>query len=239
MTEEKDTLKKIDGTIDIVEKIFTQFTEVLKSARDELTELEKDKETLSQETKLLENEKIQLEQEKNKLEIEKKELEQEKIQLVTDKDALEKETEKLEKEKKEQDQKIGSLTEEQQRLLKEYETLKVELKKLAKIAEESHEAEFNFERIRALLSIYAVLIEEIWQGQPHYRILLALHGDKEEMTRDEIQKTTGISGVMVIRAIHELDNVDLVEFDEDSGIIKLKKRLFNKKDLEEKEIATE
>ncbi|MHA1689612.1 MAG: hypothetical protein ACTSUN_09805 [Promethearchaeota archaeon] len=55
------------------------------------------------------------------------------------------------------------------------------------------------------------------------------------MSRDAIQKTTGISGVMVLRAIHELANVNLIEFDEESGIIRLKKRLFDKKDLEEKE----
>ena len=34
--------------------------------------------------------------------------------------------------------------------------------------------EFNFERIKALLSIYTVLIEKIFQGQPHYRILSSI-----------------------------------------------------------------
>ena len=133
------------------------------------------------------------------------------------------------------DQKIGSLTEEQQRLLGEYESLKVELKKLAKVAEEAEETEFNFERIKALLTIYAVLIEEIWQGQPHYRILLVLHGDKEEMSREEIKKTTGISGAFVLRAVQELAKVDLVEYNEDTSTVKLKRRLFKREELEEKE----
>ena len=234
-SEGKDTLKIIDGTLEAVEKIFNQFTDVLRTARKELMELEKDREKLSKETKYLESAKSQLEESKNKLETEKMELEQEKNHLEKDKNQLEEETKKLEKEKKERDMKIGSMTEEQERLLKEYESLKVDLKKLAKIAEESQEAEFNFERIKALLSIYAVLIDEIWQGQPHYRILLALHGDKEEMSRDSIQKTTGISGVMVLRAIHELTNVGLLDFDENSGMLRLKKRLFDKKDLEHKD----
>jgi hypothetical protein len=108
------------------------------------------------------------------------------------------------------------------------------LSKLEKIAEESQEAEFNFERIKALLSIYAVLIEKIWQGQAHYRIILTLHGDKEAMTREEIKNTTGVAGAFVIRAVNELANVDILDYDEETGLVKLKQRLFAKKALKEK-----
>ena len=217
MSEEKQTKDVIDDTIAAVEHI----VDSLKQAKEELIKLERDKEALSNETKSLEEE--------------KEELEAEKQQLENDKIKLEEETKKLEKEKEERDQKIGSLTEEQQRLLGEYESLKVELKKLAKVAEEAEETEFNFERIKALLTIYAVLIEEIWQGQPHYRILLVLHGDKEEMSREEIKKTTGISGAFVLRAVQELAKVDLVEYNEDTSTVKLKRRLFKREELEEKE----
>ncbi len=216
MTEEKNTIKVIDDTIDAVQKII----EALNTAKSELNKLEQEKEKLSNDTKSLEND-------KNKLEAEKKQLEE-------DKKALEEATKKLEQEKAERDQRIGSLTEEQQRLLKEYESLKVELTKIAKVAEQAEESEFNFERIKALLSIYAVLIDEIWQGQPHYRILLSLHGEREQMTRDDIKMTTGISGVMVLRAIHELANIDLVDFDEDTDVVKLKRRLFEREALEDK-----
>lgn len=224
MSDEKNTLNVIDDTIKAVENI----NEVLKIAKTELIKLENDKEKLSNETKLLENEKQQLEEEKNKLEIEKKQLEQ-------DKAYLEEETKKLEQEKKERDLKIGTLTDEQARLLKEYESLKVELTKLAKASEEAEESEFNFERVKALLSIYAVLIEDIWQGQPHYRILLTLHGEKEEMTREEIKNTTGIGGAFVLRAVQELANVDLLEYNDETSTVKLKRRLFKKEDLSAKE----
>ena len=100
--------------------------------------------------------------------------------------------------------------------------------------EEAEHAEFNFERVRALLSIYSVLVSEIWQGQPHYRILMVLHGQKLTMSREEIKNTTGISGAFVLRAIQELAKVGLVEYDMDTNIVKLKKRLFPKKALEEK-----
>jgi len=227
MSEEKETLKIIDGTLKTVEDIFNQFSNVLRTAKRELIDLEKDKVKLSNETLLLEKEKNQLEKEKSELEAEKRQLEQ-------DKNILEEEAIKLEKEKQERDKKIGALTEEQVKLLDEYEKLKIELQKFAKAAAEAEESEYTFERIQALLSIYTVLIEKIFQGQPHYRILEVLHGDKEEMTRDELKNTTGISGAFILRAVQELDRVELIEYDMERGTAKLKKRLFLKKALEEK-----
>ena len=54
------------------------------------------------------------------------------------------------------------------------------------------------------------------------------------MTRDQIKNTTGIGGAFVLRSIQELAKVGLVDYDMDTGISKLKKRLFPKKALEEK-----
>ncbi|MHA1492315.1 MAG: hypothetical protein ACTSRI_22010 [Promethearchaeota archaeon] len=210
----KDTLNILEGTIKAVEDI----TKVLKKAKDELIKLDKDKVRLKNEMLLLEGEKEQLEAEKLKLEQDTKNLKQETI--------------KLEKEKQERDQKIGAMTEEQLKLLDEYKALKVELKKFAKAAAEAEETEFNFERIKALLSIYTVLIDKIFQGQPHYKILEVLHGGKEKMTKDELKNTTGIGGIFILRSVQELDKVGLVEYDVDNGTAKLKKRLFPKKALE-------
>ena len=227
MSDEEKTLSAIDETIQAAEANFKEFIEVLENSRTELVKLENDKKELSQEKEKLENEKKQLESEKSSLESEKKLLELDKMKL-------EESTEKLEKEKQERDQKIGDLTGEQMKLLDEYKKVKVELKKFMIATEEAEHAEFNFERIRALLSIYTVLVSEIWQGQPHYRILIALHGDKEVWTRDEIKNTTGIGGAFVLRSVQELAKVDLVDYDMDTQSVKLKKRLFPKKALEEK-----
>ena len=227
MSEKDNTLNIIDKTLNGVETYFQEFIEVLKKARNELAELEQEKSTLRQETDVLAKEKIKLESEKSSLESEKKLLELDKMKL-------EESTEKLEKEKQERDQKIGDLTGEQMKLLDEYKKVKVELQKFMTSAEEAENAEFNFERVRALLSIYSVLVSEIWQGQPHYRILKMLHGDKETMTRDEIKNTTGIGGAFVLRSIQELAKVELVDYDMDTQRVKLKKRLFEKKALDKK-----
>ena len=225
---DKNTLNIIDGTLRSVEENFKKFIDVLETAKNELIILENDKAQLSHDKELLENEKRQLEQATIMLEKDKDSLEKEKQLLETAKL-------KLEKEKEEKEQKIGELTSEQLRLLDEYKNLKIELKKFMKIAQDQEESEFNFERIKALLSITMLLIQEIWQGQPHYRILLTLHGDKEEMTRDQIKNTTGISGAMVLRAVHELVKIDVLEYDEERSLVKLKKRLFDKKALEKKD----
>ena len=228
MKDEDKTLNVIDETIQAAESSFKEFIEVLEKSRTALLNLEKDKVDLSKEKERLQNEKIQLEEDKVKLERETQ-------QLEIDKKNLEEATKKLELEKQERDQKIGSLTEEQMKLLDEYQKVKVELQKFMETAAEAESAEFNFERVRALLSIYTVLVSEIWQGQPHYRILLTLHGEQEEMTRDQIKTTTGIGGAFVLRSIQELAKVGLVEYDMDTGVAKLKKRLFPKKSLEEKD----
>jgi len=225
---DKNTLNVIDGTLRSVEENFKKFIEVLETAKNELIILENDKAQLSHDKELLESEKEQLEQATIMLEKDKASLESQKQLLETEK-------QKLEKEKEEKEEKIGELTSEQLRLLDEYKNLKIELKKFMKIAQDQEESEFNFERIKALLSITMLLIQEIWQGQPHYRILLTLHGEREEMTREQLKNTTGISGAMVLRAIHELVKIDLVEYDEERSLVKLKKRLFEKKALENKE----
>ncbi|MFX0074968.1 MAG: coiled-coil domain-containing protein [Candidatus Hermodarchaeota archaeon] len=220
MSEKKHASEIIENSLRSVEDNFKQFIEVLETAKTELVTLEKDKEQLSRDKKTLEEQKVQLEQDKSKLE--------------KDKQILEEETHKLELEKREKDQKIGTMTEEQKRLLKEYEKVKVELAKFAKLAEEAESQEFDFERITALLSIFRVLVEKIWQGQPHYRVLIALHGEKKTMTREELKNTTGIGGAYVLRAVQELANVKLVDHDIDTGKVTLRQRLYSKTALEEK-----
>ncbi|MFX0057641.1 MAG: hypothetical protein ACFE85_11555 [Candidatus Hodarchaeota archaeon] len=217
---DKNILNVIDGTLRSVEENFKTFIDVLETARKELIILENEKAQLSHDKQLLEGEKQQLEEATKMLEAEKEELERAKN--------------KLEQETKEKEQKIGTMTEEQQRLLNEYEKVKVELSKFARLAEEAESQDLNFEKIQALLSIFRVLVEKIWQGQPHYRVLKVLHGEKEVMTRDELKNTTGIGGAYILRAVQELANVDLVEHDIDKRTVTLRQRLYAKEALDKK-----
>jgi len=227
MSEKKNAIEIIENSLRSVEDNFKQFIEVLETAKTELIVLEKDREHLSRDKELLEGEKLQLEQATKMLEADKSQLELEKTNLENEK-------KKLEQEKQERDQKIGSLTEEQKRLLKEYASLKVELKKFAKLAEEAESQDLDVERITALLSIFRVLVEKIWQGQPHYKVLKVLHGERKVMTREELKNTTGIGGAYILRAVQELANVDLIEHNIDTGTVTLKQRLYSKEAMEKK-----
>jgi len=227
MSEKKNATEIIENSLRSVEDNFKQFIEVLETAKTELVMLEKDREHLSRDKELLEGEKLQLEQATKMLEADKTQLELEKANLENEK-------KKLEQEKQERDQKIGSLTEEQKRLLKEYASLKVELKKFAKLAEEAESQDLDVERITALLSIFRVLVEKIWQGQPHYQVLKVLHGERKVMTREELKNTTGIGGAYILRAVQELANVDLIEHNIDTGTVTLKQRLYSKEAMEKK-----
>ncbi len=65
---------------------------------------------------------------------------------------------------------------------------------------------------------------------------MTLHGDKEKKSREQIKNTTGIAGAMVLRAVHELAKIGVLEYDEDTAMVTLKKRIFAKKSLKEKNV---
>ncbi|MHA1473982.1 MAG: hypothetical protein ACTSQ5_02220, partial [Promethearchaeota archaeon] len=143
------------------------------------------------------------------------------IALGHQKKILEEQKIELEEKAKEQEQEISGLTNDQMILLSEYESVKEELEKITLMA--SGENEFRIEDMRATLSIYRILLEEIYSSQPHFKVLFLLHGATDEMSIDQI------GGVAILRAVHELNRAELINFDEDTHVVKLVKRFFPKK----------
>lgn len=214
MDEPRSDVEELDKGLELIknteEKFGTMFSEIsriLKSTKHHLSKLDYEKEILT-------NEKVSLEREKNE---------------------INKEKEKLRHEKEQKEEQLVDITGQQKKLLKEYEILKQDLKKFQDLASEAENQEFNFKEIQNLLKIYAVLITEIWGGQPHYRILNLLHGDKERMSREDIKNATGISGAMVLRSLHDLRQSNLIEYDDETGKAVLIKRLFPKESEKERE----
>ncbi len=164
----------------------------------------------------------------NQLEIEKEDIQTAKRSLEQEKNELQTEARILKIESREKEEKIGELTSNQKELLKEYEILKEELKSFQEIATAAVRKEFDFEEIKNLLKIYGVLISEIYDATPHYRILDLLHGDKEEMSKEDIKGATGITGAMVLHAIFDLRKANLITYDEETGLAKLVRRIFTK-----------
>lgn len=132
----------------------------------------------------------------------------------------------LEEDKQKKDDTISQLSSEQEDMLQRYSEIEGELKKFTSLVQQYEGKELNFEDIKASLAIFTILVEKIFQGQPHARILYTLHGGASAMTRDQLKNATGIAGAMVLRAVHELAKANLVDYDENTGTVKLVKRFY-------------
>jgi len=132
----------------------------------------------------------------------------------------------LEEEKQKKDEKISQLSSDQEEILERYSEIEGELKKFTSLVSTFQDKELNFEDIKASLAIFTILVEKIFQGQPHARILYTLHGGATSMTRDQLKNATGIAGAMVLRAVHELARANLVDYDENTGMVRLLKRFY-------------
>ncbi len=115
------------------------------------------------------------------------------------------------------------------KLLKEYEQVKEELEKFAKVA--SDDGIIKLEDMKETLAVYRILLEDIFQSQPHFKVLHVLHGDADSMSFDQLKGATGISGVGILHACHELAAASLIDFDTDTKYVKLIRRLFPKREL--------
>ncbi|TET11878.1 MAG: hypothetical protein E3J86_01695 [Candidatus Thorarchaeota archaeon] len=82
--------------------------------------------------------------------------------------------------------------------------------------------------ISDLLAIYITLIETVFYGKPHARILYTLHDVKTAITRKNITSSTGIQPAAVLKAVHDLVAADLVSYDEESQDVKLTKDVLRK-----------
>jgi DNA repair exonuclease SbcCD ATPase subunit len=81
--------------------------------------------------------------------------------------------------------------------------------------------------VQELLALYIALLEDVFSGQPHAKALFILHGAKKEMAREAITKTAGHEATAIRKALGDLDRAGLIEYDVETGIARLKKRLYS------------
>jgi len=145
----------------------------------------------------------------------KKELDQ-KEELIAEKEKL-----LLEREER-----LSQADLHRQQLEFDYISLETEFKKVSELFQEmSGKQEVTLD-VKQLLSIYITLLEKVFAGQPHAKILYLLHGGKSKMTREELTKTSGFSPAIVLHTLNELNRAELVRFDIEEGIAELKNRIF-------------
>ncbi len=79
-----------------------------------------------------------------------------------------------------------------------------------------------------LLAVYITLIETVFYGKPHARILYTLHDVKTAIPRKNLQSSTGIQPATVLKAVHDLANADLVKYDEETQEVELAKDILRR-----------
>ena len=120
-------------------------------------------------------------------------------------------------------------------IVKERDELRAEMdeitSKLSRVSELYRETSAEKEALQEkvdvsdLLGIYIVLLETVFYGKPHARILYTLHDIKKPITRKNLADSSGIMPAQVLKAIHDLANENLVSYNEDDQQVTLKKEI--------------
>ncbi|MHA1468920.1 MAG: hypothetical protein ACTSSP_00010 [Candidatus Asgardarchaeia archaeon] len=169
--------------------------------------------------KTIEKEKERVEKELSYLRKENKEL-REKIE------ELQERTKSASEKEKEYKEKMDALIKENENLKRELNEISEQFSRISKMYQEISKERTEVKNISNLLKIYITLLEDVFYGRPHARILWLLHETRERMTRQALNNTLGFQPAVILRAIQELRNADIVAYDEETGEVSLKKRIF-------------
>jgi outer membrane murein-binding lipoprotein Lpp len=127
------------------------------------------------------------------------------------------------------DDEIAAIINERDELKAEMEQINSQLEKVSELYRETSAEKEKLEEkvdVSDLLAIYIVLIEQIFGGKPHARVLYTLHNAQAAITRKNIISSTGIMPTAVTKAVHDLRNADLVTYDDETQEVKLIKDIF-------------
>ncbi|MFW9788698.1 MAG: hypothetical protein ACFFE2_06610 [Candidatus Thorarchaeota archaeon] len=124
-----------------------------------------------------------------------------------------------------------ALQRERDELRREMDEINEQLGRVSELYREaSAEKEALQEKVDVsdLLAIYITLIETVFYGKPHARILYTLHDVKTAITRKNIVSSTGIQPAAVLKSVHDLVAADLVSYDEDTQEVELTKDILRR-----------
>ncbi|MHA1992395.1 MAG: hypothetical protein ACW981_07170 [Candidatus Hodarchaeales archaeon] len=111
-------------------------------------------------------------------------------------------------------------------LMESYLSVQDELNRISSLYTELTGKEDSSIDIKHILSVYVTLLEDVFEGKPHAKMLLVLNGEKNQISRQDLNKTLGFSAAIVLHSIHELQRANLIDYDEESGLVTLKEKLY-------------
>jgi chromosome segregation ATPase len=120
---------------------------------------------------------------------------------------------------------FSQLSSEKETVQNERDSLAEELQRVGKLYEELTGKQAKQEDVRGILSIYITLMEEVFSGRAHFKVLSVIHGEKEIWKRSELVKSTGISEIKLRSVIGDLVRANMIEYNEEEATLKLIKRV--------------
>ncbi len=126
---------------------------------------------------------------------------------------------------------VDAIRAERDELKKEMDEITGQLGRVSELYREASDEKDALQEkvdVSDLLAIYITLIETVFFGKPHARILYTLHDVKTAIPRKNIQTSTGIMPAAVLKAIHDLANADLVKYDEETQEVELTKDILRR-----------
>jgi len=124
------------------------------------------------------------------------------------------------------DEELTRVLKEKNKLEEELNSIREQLSRISKMYREITKEKEEIEDVRQLLSIYITLLEDVFGGQPHAKILYLLHGAKNIMKRKEITEAAGFQPAVILKSIHDLVNAKLVDYDLESEEVRLIRRIY-------------
>ncbi len=142
---------------------------------------------------------------------------------------LEKLAYELQEKQKMLDEREKKLRESQSKnaeLQESYLSVQEELNKLSAMYKDlAGTAEANI-NIKDILSVYVTLLEHVFEGRPHAKILLLLNThESHQITRQQLNQTLGFSAAVVLHSIHELLRAELIDYEDETGLVTLRQRM--------------
>ncbi len=120
----------------------------------------------------------------------------------------------------------SAIEEERTAAVEKLKQMEKEMSELSSVYEEmkgQKDVEINLQEV---MKLYVILTEQVLDGSSHIKLLTLLHGKKKNMTKTDLAMASGIQGAATLRAIFELRNNGLVEYNEENEIVTLVRRLF-------------
>ncbi|MEM3526009.1 MAG: hypothetical protein QXV37_01220 [Candidatus Jordarchaeaceae archaeon] len=146
--------------------------------------------------------------------------------LRTEVENLNKKLTEQKQEKERSEEELKKLEKENVEVKRELQEIKDQLLKISAMYSELSKKKEEAINVKELLTIYVTLLEEVFAGMPHAKILWLLHGAKNVLTRDELTKTSGFQPAIVLKSIHDLNNSKLVQYDMNTQNVKLLRKLY-------------